>query len=164
MSGAIKIPSPASDAPITFMPKGCVDSEDVRPRNAALAGEIPALGLGPHLASDFIHLKRWQIRIAEPLLERLSRYWEDEARVLEGLSYPAMRLFWAQNLGLIDRRRPWFSRRIMIRLSREGAPMAKPPEKVIRNVGAGDVAFVLILMILGGCMLFAGYLISRLAQ
>lgn len=52
-----------------------------------------------------------------PLIQRLKRSWQYEDEVVRGLSYPSMRIFWASELGMIQRKRALFSRRWKIRLS-----------------------------------------------
>lgn len=70
--------------------------------------------------------ERWKLQIAQPLLDRLELGWSNEEEILSEISYPNMRLFWAMDLGLVERRRAprglrWLlGDRVWIRLTRKG--------------------------------------------
>lgn len=52
-----------------------------------------------------------QESFAQPVVERaMPTLWRDQAAVLDGLSNPQLRLFWAVELNLVERRRCWFGR------------------------------------------------------
>lgn len=80
-----------------------------------------AEGLQRAHAQFIASVASWKRQIAGPLLNRLTSEWQLEEKVLADLEWPQMRIFWASNLGLIERRR---SLRIwgawMIRLSKKG--------------------------------------------
>lgn len=49
--------------------------------------------------------------LAAPLVVRTCPiFWTDESKVLEGLDNPQLRLFWAQKLNLVKRKKKWFGK------------------------------------------------------
>jgi hypothetical protein len=59
----------------------------------------------------------WKLEIARPLLDRLGPRWIREDEATRDLWSPSTRIFWADQLGLIERRRSFFRREWWIRLS-----------------------------------------------
>lgn len=55
--------------------------------------------------------------LARPIIARLDGSWQDSDRALARMAHPELRLFAAQQLGFVDRRRHWLTRRWQARLS-----------------------------------------------
>lgn len=44
--------------------------------------------------------------LVAPIMDRIGLEWRSEDEVLAGIRLPNMRLFWAERLGLVERRAP----------------------------------------------------------
>lgn len=55
--------------------------------------------------------------LARPIVARLDRTWREEDRVLAGMAESSLRLFGAERLGFVERRKHWLTRRSQLRLS-----------------------------------------------
>jgi hypothetical protein len=54
--------------------------------------------------------------LAAPIVVRTGPlFWCDEQKVVEGLTTPQLRIFWAVQLDLVERKRRWFGRGWKIR-------------------------------------------------
>lgn len=73
--------------------------------------------------------------LARPVLARLDGAWRDEAETLHRISLPNMRLFGAERLGFVERRRHWLTRRPQLRLTPAGLGSARVNSE--RGQGAG---------------------------
>lgn len=60
--------------------------------------------------------RQW-IGMARPLLARLGNRWTDEAKALDGLTFPTMALHAAVHLNAVERRRHWLTRKPQLRRS-----------------------------------------------